>query len=115
MAIELHSRNLRVSFFVGLLKSEEPFVGVERRESGAVSPTKRIRQSPIFDLNYWSNDNRISSIFYCNYIRVEEISFFVGFLKSEEPFVGVERRKSGAVSPTKRIRQSPIVELLKQW
>jgi len=45
---------------------------------------------------------------------VEEISFFVGFLKSEEPFVGVERRKSGAVSPTKRIRQSPIFELLKQ-
>jgi hypothetical protein len=30
---------------------------------------KRMSQSPIFDLNYSSNDNRISSLFYCNYIE----------------------------------------------
>jgi hypothetical protein len=52
---------------------KEPIVGVERRKSAAASPTKRIERSPIFELEYASNYHRISSIFYCNYFRMEKV------------------------------------------
>lgn len=45
---------------------------------------------------------------------VKELSYFTPllvFLKMKEPFVGVERRKSAAASPTKRIEPNPGFEL----
>ena len=52
---------------------KEAFVGVDRMKSEAASPTKRIEPNLIFELELLSDDKRASSIFYCNYIRMEEI------------------------------------------